>query len=183
MAAQLAGLRRAELLTLERRRRGTLVAPAVAVVGLALTAAAALTIWHNTASPDFAALSSHYVAQVSLPPGTDSAAYVEELREWAEGHPGSVAEVSIRSTVGYYASCAWLTSWEVRHDARDITGEAQALGAYREAISSPWLSEVDSGGVVANLEDVAAAAGRGDRAMVALELDRNCSGAPTDGIR
>lgn len=183
MAAQPAGPRLAAVVALKRRRRGLVVAPAVAGVVLALTAATAVTVWRSTAAPDFAETVSRYVEQAPLPPGTDRAAYVELLRVQGTEHPGSVTDAGVRGSVGYYASCAWLTSWETRHEAGDAAGEAQALSAYRDAIGSPWLSEVDAGGVVANLEEVADAAARGDQGRVAQELDVNCDGLPLGGVQ
>lgn len=183
MATQPAGPRLAAVIALKRRRRGMVGVTAAAGVVLALTAATAVTVWRSTAAPDFAKSVARYVEQAPLPPGTDRAAYVELLRVQGTEHPGSVTDAGVRGSVGYYASCAWLTSWEARHEAGDAAGEAQALSAYRDAIRSPWLSEVDAGGVVANLEEVADAAARGDQGRVAQELDVNCDGLPLGGVQ
>lgn len=77
----------------------------------------------------------------------------------------------MRGTVAYFATCTWLTSWEVRHDA------------YRGVIGSERLTWVDGGGVVDHLTTVADATARGDRGPIAAELAANCTGLPLDGTR
>ena len=183
MAAQPAGPHVAAVVALKRRRRGLAYTPVVLGVALALSAAAAVTIWHSTASPDFAEVVSRYVAQTPLPPGTDRGAYVDQLSAQGTAVNGSMSEAGVRSMVAYYGSCAWLTSWEVRHDAGDAAGEAVALTSYRAAIGSAWLAAADGGGVVKNLTAVADAAARGDRERVATELRANCGDLPLDGVR
>jgi hypothetical protein len=167
---------------LNRRWRRVWAVPLAAGV-VALSAAAGLEIWHNTASPDFVRVLDDYSAHLPLPPGTDRAAYVAQVRDQGKQLNAAVSDLGVQSMVSHYGVCAWLTAWDVRHSAGDPVAEAQAVEALRRAVAAPALREADGGGVVAGLERVVAAAARGDRAPVVAELGYNCADAPLDGIR
>jgi hypothetical protein len=165
------------------RRRRRLWAVPLAVGVVSLTAAAGFAIWHDSASPDFARALDDYSAQLPLPPGTDRAGYVAQVRDQGRERSAQISDLGVRSMVSGYGVCAWLTAWDARHGAGDVAAEAEAVAALRLAVAAPALRATDGGGVVAGLEQVVEAAARGDRAPVAAELDHNCVGLPLDGIR
>lgn len=148
-----------------------------------LTAAAGFAVWHDSASPDFGRALDEYSAELPLPPGTDRAAYVDQVRGQGLERPAQVSDLGVRSMVSGYGVCAWLAAWDVRHDAGDAAAEAEAVEALRRAVAAPAIRATDGGGVVANLGQVVDAAARGDEARVAVELHGNCAGLPLDGIR
>jgi hypothetical protein len=163
-------------------RRRLLIAP-LAAGAVLLSAAAGLAVWHDSTSPDFERAVTSYTSELALPPGTDRAAYVALLRDQGQRQRFSVSDLDVESTVSYYGVCTWLTAWDRRHAAGDGAGAAQAVTALRRAVDAPALEATDGGGVVENLRQVVAAAGRGDRSRVVRELDNNCVGLPLDGVR
>ncbi|MFU8872802.1 hypothetical protein [Micromonospora sp. SL4-19] len=164
------------------RWRRLLVAP-LAAGAVMLTAAAGFVVWHDSASPDFEQALTQYTAELPLPPGTDRAAYVAQVREQGLEQPVTVSDLTVNGIVSYYGVCAWLTAWDRRHAAGDEAGEAEAVTALRRAITAPALGATDGGGVVENLQQVVAAAAAGDRSPVDTELNANCAGLPLEGIR
>jgi hypothetical protein len=165
-----------------RRWRRLVVAPLAAGVVLA-TAAAGFIQWYDTRTADFAEALQQYTAQLPLPPGADRDAYVADVRAQGLERPMAVSDVATRSMVAYYGVCTWVAAWDVRDRAGDASGAAEAVTALRRAVAAPALSRTDGGGVVANVEQVADAAARGDRDRVGSELENNCSTLPLDGIR
>ncbi|GIF46784.1 hypothetical protein DFJ67_1474 [Asanoa ferruginea] len=173
---------RAPLGAVSRGWRRVWAIPVAAGLVLA-TAAAGFAVWHNSASPEAARALDDYTAQLRLPPGTDRAAYLAQVRAQGVARPVEISDLSVQSMVSHYGVCTWLVAWEARHAAGDAAAEAEAVTALRLAIAAPAIRATDGGGVVANLEQVAAAAAAGDQARVAVELDNNCAGLPLDGIR
>ncbi|MBE1488641.1 hypothetical protein [Plantactinospora soyae] len=155
----------------------------VGAAAVLLTAAAGFAVWHDSASPDFARALDDYSAQLPLPPGTDRAAYLDQVRDQGLERPAQVSDLGVRSMVSGYGVCTWLAAWNVRYDAGDAAATAEAVEALRLAIAAPAIRATDGGGVVAALGQVVEAAARGDRVRVAAELDGNCAGLPLDGIR
>lgn len=164
------------------RRKRLLVAP-LAAGAVLLTAAAGYAVWHDSASPGFESAVASHVSRLELPPGTDRDAYIALLTEQGRQSPTAVSDLAINSSAAYYGVCAWLTAWDIRHDAGDRDGAAEAVTALGRAVEAGPLRATDGGGVVGNLREVAAAAARGDRSPVAAELGANCAGLPLDGIR
>ncbi|MFC6020133.1 hypothetical protein ACFP2T_28565 [Plantactinospora solaniradicis] len=174
--------RRGTVSRLLRRWRRLWPVP-VAAGAVLLTAAAGFAVWHDSASPDFGRALDDYSAELPLPPGTDRAAYVAQVRDQGLERPAQVSDLGVRSMVSGYGVCAWLAAWDARHDAGDDAAEAEAVEALRRAIAAPAIRATDGGGVVANLGQVVDAAARGDEARVAVELHGNCAGLPLGGIR
>ncbi|HEX8627561.1 MAG TPA: hypothetical protein VF755_05260 [Catenuloplanes sp.] len=164
------------------RWRRALVAPVAAGVVL-LTAAAGFAVWYDSGSADFERALTQYTAQVALPPGTDRAAYIGQVRGQGRELRAEVSDLGVQSMVGHYAVCAWLTAWDRRHAAGDSVAEAEAIVGLRRAIGAPVMKATDGGGVIDNLDQVAAAAANGDRSRVARELIGNCGELPLDGVR
>lgn len=164
------------------RRRRTLWAP-LGVGVLALTTAAGVMQWYDTASPDFGAALDSYSSELPLPPGTDRSAYVAYVQGQGKGQPTSMSDSGVESMVSYYGVCTWLAAWDHRHGVADTTGAVAAVKALRQAVDAPALSRDDGGGVVANLRRVADAAAAGDGVVVTTELTANCAGLPLSGIR
>ena len=165
-----------------RRWRRRVVVPLAAGVVLA-TAAAGFTTWYDSNTADFGEALEQYTTELPLPPGTDREAYVAHVRAQGFERPTAVSDVGTGSMVAYYGFCTWAQAWEVRDAAGDGAGAAEAVTAMRAAAAASAITVVDGGGVVADLEQVAEAAARGDRGRVATELANNCSGLPLDGIR
>jgi hypothetical protein len=163
-------------------RRRLLMAP-LAAGAVLLSAAAGFVVWHDSTSPDFGRALTRYTSELELPPGTDSAAYVAQVRDQGRQQPASISDLAVDTMVSYYGVCAWLTAWDRRHAAGDGAGAAQAVTALGRAVDAPALETTDGGGTMENLRQVVAAAGRGDRATVVRELDANCAGLPLGGIR
>lgn len=164
-----------------RRWRRRVVVPLAAGVVLA-TAAAGFVQWYDTSTADFTEALQQYTAELPLPEGANREAYVADVRAQGLERPMAVSDVSTRSMVAYYGVCTWAAAWDVRDRVGDASGAAEAVTALRRAVAAPALSVTDGGGVVANLEQVADAAARGDRDRVEQELANNCSTLPLGGI-
>jgi hypothetical protein len=164
------------------RWRRRLVVP-LAAGAVLLSVAAGFAVWHDSDSAAFEKSVEDHTARLELPPGIDRAAYVAQLREQGRERPVTLSEQSVKSMSSHYAVCAWLTAWDRRHAAGDRSGSAEAVTALRRAVEAPALAANDGGGVVANLQKVAAAAAAGDRPPVQRELAANCATLPLDGVR
>ena len=85
----------------ERRGRRRYRMPLLAGAAV-LTAAAGFAQWYDTSTPDFAEVLEQYTDEVPLPPGTDEAAYVAQVRTQGLERPGQVSDTGVRSMVAYY---------------------------------------------------------------------------------
>jgi hypothetical protein len=138
----------------------------------------------DTPGQEFLNLSAQNAPQVAenlgkdfpYPPGTSAATYVPGLIQ----RGGLMQATGIKATLADDAECAWWGYWLQAQREDDTAAQAQATATIGQIPTWPVVMQTDGGGVVAQDQQLAAAAEQGDPAPIQQSYTANsCASLPT----